>query len=638
MIENIRKYTGLMIVVLVLLFLGLIFLESSASNLTSGAPAMEVAGRNISQKEFARMSTNTLKIPSRLPFSAIPTDSQKNPLTNLLGGRPAFSSDQLLRGASIALEADRPERFLANRFAIQKAGLEYGATPGQEEVEAFIENVLFADADGKFDQESYADFIEKKIGSLGIGIRGFNEYVRDLLTAGNLAELISGDIESDPTLIESLYRNGSQKITAQQVSLEFSTYQNEQTPTEEEIEAYWEENQEKYNTDERRKISYVFFEPDWDAALVAAEEEKKKAEDAKKAQEEAAAKLKEEARKAEEAAKKANEANSTPAPTETPEGDQGNIGAQGDPAPVTPVTPAVEVPVAPTVTPPAVIPTKKPELPEPSAKDKLTPAQRQKAVKDLSNKANKFYIPLVNASGNTFEVIAQKQGLKIITTEFFTRLDAPDRLKQRATNSRLGTLADIAFAISAEAQNDQRITEPYTTSEGWFVGKIEEVVASRQESYEEAKVKATVDLKKEMARKKLATEAVSIREKIEALVAAGKSFEEAAKELKLTFQKLPNLSVPQRAQFIPPAFDAARYTTPGTIAKTKFTPNEESPERALIVFVEKREVTTDEAYKNGLKSMTDNQNLAIRLATFQNWLRDRYDENEVQYFNKDQER
>ncbi|MDA7882563.1 SurA N-terminal domain-containing protein, partial [Akkermansiaceae bacterium] len=64
MIENIRKYTGLMIVVLVLLFIGLVFLGDTARNSVTGKPVMEVNGVAISQKEFRRLASNALEIPN----------------------------------------------------------------------------------------------------------------------------------------------------------------------------------------------------------------------------------------------------------------------------------------------------------------------------------------------------------------------------------------------------------------------------------------------------------------------------------------------------------------------------------------------------------------------------------------------
>ncbi|MGJ8698013.1 MAG: hypothetical protein ACSHYF_16965 [Verrucomicrobiaceae bacterium] len=628
MIENIRKYTGLMIVVLVLLFIGLVFLENSFSSAFAGKPAMEVAGQKISEKEFRRKAINPLEIATKLGNSFLPQEAQELAKEFVTDDVITFSRGFMIQSMNIALEGDRPDHFLANRIAVQKAGIEYGATPGPEEVERFVENVLFAKPEGGFDQEAYAEFIEKRLGSLGIGIRGFNEYIRDLLTAQNLAKLISGGVSMDRDFARSLFLNEKQQIDVQQIALDSTNYEAEQNPTEEEIKAYWEENKARYNTDERRKISYVFIEPDWDAVLA---DSQKKAAEAKQKAEEARKKLEEEAKKAEEAAEKANQ-ETTPAeqPVETPaEGAEGQPGQEGESAPE--AIPAVTTP-APVVEAPAPAPAVK------SAKDQLKPLEKMEALKGeaLNQQVAALYNPLVDLSTKkTFAELAAELGMEIITTDFFTRADPPKELERFATNSPLGTLADIAFAIPADAKDDQRISEPYETSDGWFVGQLEEAELSRPLTYEEAKVNATVDLKKQLAREKLKVEAEATHAKLNAALAEGKSFEEAAKELELTVTKLEKLAVsPNRgaAPSVPPAFEAARFAEVGTIASPQFIPGSDNPERALIVFVENRQVTVDEAFSNQLDNYIQSQSSSLQLATFQNWLRDRYRENEVQTF------
>lgn len=650
MIENIRKYTGLMIVVLVLLFIGLVFMGDGARTAASGKPAMLIAEKQISQKDFRRLSENTLKIPASMPFSPLFGERQKNPLTDLVEVFSPRSTGELLSNANMVLDGASPDRFLANRLAVQKAGIEFGATPGPDEVESFVKTTLFADFEGNFDQTSYDDFIDKRVGRLGIGTKGFNEYIRDLLTAANLSKLISGGLQADAETSKALYRNMRQTISAEQVTLESASYEAEQAPSEEELKAYWEENQENYNTDERRSVSYVFYEPDWDAALVLAEEEKKAADAAKKLQEEAAAKLKEEAKKAEEGnadrlkkeAKKAKDAADKINETITPpavEGAEGEVGAQGEPAqpsePTAPVIPDVAAPVIPAE--PVVVPAPpKPVIPQLSAKDKLTPAQKQKALDELNPEIAKFYNPLVDlSSGKTFEEHAAELNLKIIKTELFAQDKAPKQLELFATNSPLGQLSAIVFAIAPEGKDDERISEPYSTADGWFVGQLVEVEASRPLTYEEAKVNVTVDLKKKLARKKLLTEAPLIREKLTAALAEGKTFEEAAKAADLKVQKMPNLSVPPRARIPSPSFEVGRYAAPGTIAELSLLPSESDPENALIVFVEKRTVTTDATYETGYEQFVSQQSAGLRLATFQSWLRERYLENDVQYFSQE---
>ena len=66
MIENIRKYTGLMIVVLVLLFIGLVFLGDTATNVGVDKPIASVAGKKYGEKDFRKLAIDPLQIPSRI--------------------------------------------------------------------------------------------------------------------------------------------------------------------------------------------------------------------------------------------------------------------------------------------------------------------------------------------------------------------------------------------------------------------------------------------------------------------------------------------------------------------------------------------------------------------------------------------
>ena len=687
MIENIRKYTGLMIVVLVLLFIGLVFLGDTAANVAVGKPVASIDGKKYSEKDFRRMALNPLEISDRIgdprnPFGSMLPDEARKLATryvgNIIEGNPFLGTRTgLLRYMNITLQGDEPHLFLANRIAVQKAGLDYGATPGPVETEEFIEGVLFAAPDGNFDQAAYSEFLDEKIGSLGIGTRGFNEYVRDLLTAQNLAKLVSGAVSIDRAAARQIFSNQEQKISAQQVILESTDYEGEQNPTEEEIKAYWEENQQKYNTDERRKISYVFIEPDWDAVLLKAENDKKAAETARKAQEDQAKKAEEAAAKANKDAAEKEKITEKPAPTETPvevpapteapvevpapteapvenpsEGAEGDIGAQGEPAPKPdqeapiPALPPVnttEVPAPVVKSEPQPAPVAKPVAPiiEKSAKDKLSPQQKKAAVDALNKTATDFFDPLVDLSGATYDELAAEQGHKVISTEFFAQSNPPKELDLDALDSPIGKLSDIAFAIDAEAKDDQLISEPYSTPDGWFIGRLDEVEASRPLTYEEAKVKATVDLKKKLARDKLKVEAEATHAKLVAALAEKKSFAEATKDSELEVEELKELAI-QASRLgqpnVSPAFDASRYTDPGTIAEIKYLPNDENPERALIIFVEKREITLDDAFNDKLEQFIKSQNNGLRLATFQNWLKDRYTENEAEYMGSTEER
>ena len=403
MIENIRKYTGLMIVVLVLLFVGLVFLGDNVGNTFAGKPVMEVAGRGVSQKEFQRNAIDVQKIameiPNRTPLPRETRILASHYLDEDIIENPYVLAGSILQQMGMFLQPSDglPERFLANRLAVQKAGIEYGVTPSDNEVESFVENVLFADEDGNFNQEASREFFDETAGKLGIGTRGFNEYIRDLMTTQNLSKLIGGGIPPEMETVRALYDSAKQSISVKQISLDSATFEAEVNPTEEEIKAFYEENKDKYNSEEQRKISYVFVEPDWATKLD--EVTAAKAEAAKKAEEE---RLKMEADKklAEEAAARANEAKDSeekpetpgstdaPAPTDTTEssetseeGPQGQTGEPGEPAPAEEPTAPAEEPTAPAEEPaaPAEEPAAPAEEPTAPAEEPAAPAEEPAA-------------------------------------------------------------------------------------------------------------------------------------------------------------------------------------------------------------------------------------------------------------------
>ncbi|MEJ6644877.1 MAG: hypothetical protein QNL33_16640 [Akkermansiaceae bacterium] len=660
MIENIRKYTGLMIVVLVLLFVGLVFLGDNVGNTFAGKPVMEVAGRGVSQKEFQRNAIDVQKIameiPNRTPLPRETRILASHYLDEDIIENPYVLAGSILQQMGMFLQPSDglPERFLANRLAVQKAGIEYGVTPSDNEVESFVENVLFADEDGNFNQEASREFFDETAGKLGIGTRGFNEYIRDLMTTQNLSKLIGGGIPPEMETVRALYDSAKQSISVKQISLDSATFEAEVNPTEEEIKAFYEENKDKYNSEEQRKISYVFVEPDWATKLD--EVTAAKAEAAKKAEEE---RLKMEADKklAEEAAARANEAKDSeekpetpdstdaPAPTDTTEssetseeGPQGQTGEPGEPAPAEEPAAPAEEPAAPAEEPTA--PAEEPAAPvatiSQEPKDKLNGAEKKEAVDALNPELTEFYQDIVDKMGADFEGLAAKHNFKVVTTELFTKEDAPELFKTLISNAAIGAIADAAFQLPEEADLDEKITPPYQTNDGWFVGRLEEIVKSVPLTYEQAKVRVTVDLKKKLARELMAKKAKELQEKLATAVKDGKSFEEVAKEEGHTASTLPDLKGGQSFQGrqfpAPPAFQAAQFTTPGEVAPVKLTPSEENPDRAIIVLVEKREVTKDEEYNTGLEGAFKGQSNITRYVAFQNWLYDRYNANDVKLF------
>ena len=643
MIENIRKYTGLMIVVLVLLFIGLVFLGDGVGNSFSGKPVMKINGRGISQKEFQRNAIDVQRIASELPMNGLLPRESRILASHYLGEdiieSPYVTSQSVIQQMGLFLDPN-PTRLLANRVAIQKAGIEYGVTPSNEEVESFVENVIFADSEGNFDQEASREFFEEKAGKLGIGTRGFNEYIRDLLTAQNLFKLIGGGLAPEMETVRALYDSSQQKITVQQVSLTSAKFEAEVTPSEEEIKIFYEENQANYNSDEKRKVSYIFVEPDWQTKLT--EVQKRKEEEAKKKAEEEA-KLKQQEQEAKKAAEEANKNQpeekdpsesapetaqpsdntqkdpETPNTSEPPSGEQGQTGETGEAASESPSSEeqAPATPAAP-IEPEATI--------DQSPKDQLSALEKAEAVSALNPELTAFDDAIIDTMGKKFDKIAEQKGYQIVQTDFFTKGEAPDPFGTRVTNDAVGTLADAAFKLPAEGSSDEKITAPYQTVDGWFVIRLDEITPSQPLTFEEARSMVTADLKKKMARELLSSKSAQLHEKLAAAIKEGKSFSDVAKENEYEAVELPEVTRQSNST----TFTAAQYTNPGQLAPLKLDPTDESPDRALIILVNKREVLKDAAYSTGIENAFKRESDRTRYIAFQNWLYDEYTANKVQ--------
>ena len=708
MIENIRKYTGLMVVVLVLLFVGLVFLDGGISKAFNGKPVMEVGDQSISEKEFNRQRA-LMQLPSVLPTAIEIPENSRLLAKHYLG--ETFMEGPIPKTPSFIVQImaeylqpslAEPERFIANRINIQKGGIEFGVTPSNDEVENFVETVLFTDANGNFDQEAYTNFTKSRLSNIG-GIPGFNNYIRDLLTAQNLSKVLGGGISTEKDTERELFDIQKQEISGSKITLESGVYEGRVKPTEEEIRAYYEENKQNYNSDELRKITYVSIEPDWDKALEKSKEAKAKAE----AEEAERLKKAEEAKKkAEEAARKANEATNTaeepkPAeetaepqaetitPKETPpnesgvggekstetetsnspanDGAQGDPGESGEPAPTpapsnatdrileskaTQDDPALgEIgkdlnealkdslsnekslnPLEPTPAPIKPVTEETPATPK-TAKEELNGAEKQEAVEALSSSIEEFYQKLADNEGEDFEAIAKDSNYEIKKSEFFSKADPPKELSAVIDSLQIGKISDAAFELPENGDSDEKLSDPYRTSDGWFLIRLDEVEDSLPLAYEAAKVQVTVDLKKELAREQMVKEANNLYAELTKKIKAGKSFADAAKELDKEVTEVTELAegqtfnFGQRSQKLPdpPEFVATQYTNPGEISPIYFSPSEEEATEAQIIFVEKRELAKKDEFETDFGKLYESTTNSIRFVALSNWLYDRYE-------------
>ena len=243
MIENIRNYYGLMMVVLVALFLSFLFTGFSGSKGAMGASGDAVY----------RIDGTTY---GRGDFQKLGTDSQK-----LAGGMGMYEFLSGLDGFS-----DRPEgteKFFINRVLIRQAAEQFGIHPGHDEITAYLENLqAFADrTTGKYSKVAYRNFIEKVIGRYGMTEADLMDMANDAIVVRKLGEIVGGGLGASPKIIGESSALSRQMVTTQVAKIPLDSFKEAIKPTDAEVEAYWKDIQDAFKTDAQRKFTYFIATP-----------------------------------------------------------------------------------------------------------------------------------------------------------------------------------------------------------------------------------------------------------------------------------------------------------------------------------------------------------------------------------------
>jgi len=284
MIENMRKYTGLMVVVLILLAAGLVLtMGDFRANTGSRIKVTEVYGKAIDKIEFKKLGRNSITTIQQLnnpKLSNYAIDLMHN---QNLGPYAAYGFSRT--GYSVENETN----FVNRRIVVAKTAADYGIYPSAELAKNYITEELFL-KDKQFDRAKYDDFI-KNLGSAGMQEEDFVNLIAESLVYEKLKSLISSDLESPNTLTSRAIKFNQQTLDLTEINIDIAPYKAKITPTEEEISTYWKENDFNYLTDRKIRISYIAEMPVYDSPKPKApkrkpettEEEFKKLDDAYKA-------------------------------------------------------------------------------------------------------------------------------------------------------------------------------------------------------------------------------------------------------------------------------------------------------------------------------------------------------------------
>ncbi|MEK7950650.1 SurA N-terminal domain-containing protein [Luteolibacter soli] len=243
MIEHLRKYTGLIIFVIALLFVGLAFFGDNVAKSHRGTNdplALSVDGRQYTMSEVQKLGSAPMVIAQNFRMFE---------MFDFLSTLGAFGGGD-----------ETEHRFFVNRLNVRQAAEEFGVYPSKEDITAEIKKMTsFQGADGGYDQQRYNDFAK----SLGHGMTetDFIDIIRDVLATRKLSEIIGGGLAVDRTLAAQQVTSRDQQVAIQLARVPLSKFQEELKPTDDELKAQWETTKEKYQTDRKIKLSYVIAKP-----------------------------------------------------------------------------------------------------------------------------------------------------------------------------------------------------------------------------------------------------------------------------------------------------------------------------------------------------------------------------------------
>lgn len=247
MIEHLRKYTGLIIVLFVLVIIGFVFLDSSSIRATqSGAPYLKVAGRNYTEPEYRKLGKASYELTQSLMQTG---DFSLYPFLLTLAG-DAQSPQQA------------EENFFTNRILLRSAKEEFGVYPGAEEIDSFIRQLrAFTGPDGAFSQEQYRNFIEKGMGRLGLTEGDLRDLASDILTQRKLAEILGSGLSTSREVVAKTTALDNQRISVNVARIDLDPIEAKIEPTDQDIKLHWETIQDAFKTPEKRKFTYLIAKP-----------------------------------------------------------------------------------------------------------------------------------------------------------------------------------------------------------------------------------------------------------------------------------------------------------------------------------------------------------------------------------------
>jgi hypothetical protein len=550
MIENLRKYTVLIIILFVLVIIGFFLMDANTMQKSRGGiPFLKISNRTYSDGDVLKVGASGFELTQSLSYPGYTIDFELYKFLAALQGNASS-------------ENDASENFFINRILLRSAKAEYGIYPSDEEIDTFIRQLrAFTSQDGAFSEEKYRIFTERGLGRLGLLESDVRELASDIIIYRKLSEILGAGLTSDRDMVAKQVAIDGQRINSKLAKIDIAPIKATIAPSEDAVKTYWETVQDAFKTDEKRRLAYFIVK-------------------------------------------------STPA---------------AEPAAIAPLAEGADEAA-------------KADHAKKSAERDATSAENKRIARlEVGKKVDDFLYKLETQKDLEFKKLAQADGFELKQTDLIAKNEAPaELLAPIQSSSRAGNAADSLFNLTVTADHLSKITDMSIGETEWLVAYVDEVVASRVQTYDEAKQAATAQLSADQAAAALTKAANEANDKIKTALSEGKSFEDAVKSAGIQSEILIATNTTQQdqsdvanAKYPAGLFGTAKYTAPGTLTEPIIEDN-----RAFIVLVEKREFVTDANTQDEIKSQLDRKNEQHALSAFMSWLEQKTEAANIERLNR----
>ncbi|MBX3025882.1 peptidyl-prolyl cis-trans isomerase [bacterium] len=207
------------------------------------------------------MRANRMEVAARVNDEVITKRQYDRAYTNLVNmyrnmGQQAAPPDALLRSQAIA-------QLISNELLIQEAQ-RLGFEVDESELRQSIAGMPSFQTDGRFNKDAYVEILRQN----GFKPSDFEELQRRQLLAGKVEELVAQGAYVSDEEVKERFQFDNERLSLQFIRLPVARFLGQVTVSDQEVEAYYNENQEKYREPERVRIQMVEFNPTEFAAKV----------------------------------------------------------------------------------------------------------------------------------------------------------------------------------------------------------------------------------------------------------------------------------------------------------------------------------------------------------------------------------